>query len=209
MMVLQLSSGQGPSECERAVFLALRQLVSEADRKSVSMAVLDQVHGDERNCLKSVLIELKSENSSNVQAFIRSWTGSLMWACASPFRPKHKRKNWFFSGQVYEVPEYIQNDNIEYQTCRSSGAGGQHVNTTDSAVRATHMETGLSVRVDSERSQHANKRIATVLILQKLEQAHQLNLDKQGKARRQQHIEIERGNPVRTFKGEKFIDVTS
>nr|WP_205990965.1 MULTISPECIES: peptide chain release factor-like protein [unclassified Pseudoalteromonas] len=54
---------------------------------------------------------------------------------------------------------------IRFQQCRASGAGGQHVNTTDSAVRATHVATGIAVRVESERSQHANKRLARVLLM--------------------------------------------
>jgi len=118
--------------------------------------------------------------------------------------PKHKRKNWFFSGQMYEVSDTQLDKGVTFQACRASGAGGQHVNTTDSAVRATHTETGTSVRVESERSQHANKRLARALLFQKLEATKLEQMTQQEKARWQQHWEVERGNPVKTFKGEKF-----
>ncbi|WP_394388842.1 peptide chain release factor H [Shewanella woodyi] len=133
----------------------------------------------------------------------------MLWICQSPFqlaknRVKNKRKNWFFSGQMYEFNETELDKEVSFQTCRASGAGGQHVNTTDSAVRAIHVATGISVRVESERSQHANKRLARALLFQKLESTKVEQMSLQEKARWQQHWEVERGNPVKTFKGEKF-----
>jgi peptide chain release factor len=134
----------------------------------------------------------------------------MLWVCQNPLPsdkkgPKRKRKNWFFSGQMYEVSDTQLDKVVTFQTCRASGAGGQHVNTTDSAVRATHTETGISVRVESELSQHANKRLARALLFQKLEATKFEQMTQQEKALWQQHWEVERGNPVKTFKGEKFI----
>lgn len=106
---------------------------------------------------------------------------------------------------MYEVNETQLDKSISFQTCRASGAGGQHVNTTDSAVRAIHTETGISVRVESERSQHANKRLASALIFQKLEVARIGEMTQQEKVRWQQHWELERGNPTKVFMGEKFV----
>jgi peptide chain release factor len=136
----------------------------------------------------------------------------MLWICQSPFLPdkkgpKRKRKNWFFSGQMFEVNDTQLDKGVTFQACRASGAGGQHVNTTDSAVRATHTETGISVRVESERSQHANKRLARALLFQKLEALKLEQMTQQEQARWQQHWEVERGNPVRTFKGEKFTAI--
>ena len=89
---------------------------------------------------------------------------------------------------------------------RSSGPGGQHVNKTDSAVRATHLASGISVKVQSERSQHANKRLARLLIAWKLEQQQQENSAALKSQRRMFHHQIERGNPRRTFTGMAFIE---
>jgi peptide chain release factor len=150
------------------------------------------------------VLKLDSKFEEKAKQLALSWQGAMLWVCQSSFRPKHKRKNWFFSGQMFEIDESKLDSGVTFQTCRASGAGGQHVNTTDSAVRATHSETGISVRVESERSQHANKRLAKALLFQKLEMMKQEQMTSQEKARWQQHWELERGNPVRTFKGEKF-----
>ncbi|EPE1858051.1 peptide chain release factor-like protein, partial [Escherichia coli] len=91
-------------------------------------------------------------------------------------------------------------------TLRSSGPGGQHVNKTDSAVRATHLASGISVKVQSERSQHANKRLARLLIAWKLGQQQQENSAALKSQRRMFHHQIERGNPRRTFTGMAFIE---
>ena len=207
MILLQLSSGQGPIECCKAIGLATKLIVKECNAKNVSCTVIEAVDASEPGCFKSVLLKLDAADTNTAKQLALTWQGPMLWVCESRFRPKHKRKNWFFSGQVFEVNEMDMTDHITYQSCRASGAGGQHVNTTDSAIRATHTESGISVRVESERSQHANKKLAKALLFQKLEMQKQSQMSLQEKVRRQQHWELERGNPVRTFKGEKFAPV--
>ena len=89
-------------------------------------------------------------------------------------------------------------------TLRSSGPGGQHVNTTDSAVRATHLASGISVRVQSQRSQHANKRLAILLIARRLADQASSAADALRAERRQAHGRISRGAARRVFRGERF-----
>lgn len=204
MILLQLSSGQGPIECCKAIALALKTIALECQIAGVKCDLIEAVDASVKGCFKSVLIKLESPNDTIAKQLAYSWQGAMLWVCQSQFRPKHKRKNWFFSGQMFELSDAQLNKGITFQTCRASGAGGQHVNTTDSAVRATHTETGVSVRVESERSQHANKRLASALLLRKLEALKHEKMTQQEKLRWQQHWEVERGNPVRTFKGEKF-----
>ncbi|WP_461211643.1 peptide chain release factor-like protein, partial [Desulfocurvus sp. DL9XJH121] len=79
-------------------------------------------------------------------------------------------KNWYFGGARFSALPASLEGEVRFDTLRSSGPGGQHVNTTDSAVRATHVASGLSVKVQSERSQHANRRLALLLIARKLEE---------------------------------------
>lgn len=205
MILLQLSSGQGPIECCKAIGLALKMIEKQCQIEGIKCDVVEVVNANENGCFKSALLQLKSNNNEKAKQLAKSWQGAMLWVCQSRFRPKHKRKNWFFSGQMYEVNDTQLDKGISFQACRASGAGGQHVNTTDSAVRATHTETGISVRVESERSQHANKRLARVLLFQKLEARKHEQMTQQEKARWQQHWELVRGNPIKTFKGEKFI----
>lgn len=209
MILLQLSSGQGPIECCKAIGLALKAIEKECREKGIKLDIVETIASKERDCFKSALLQFDSkkadsEKESSAKQLAESWQGAMLWVCQSQFRPKHKRKNWFFSGEMYEVSDTQLDKGVTFQTCRASGAGGQHVNTTDSAVRATHTETGISVRVESERSQHANKRLARALLFQKLEATKLEQMTQQEKARWQQHWEVERGNPVKTFKGEKF-----
>jgi peptide chain release factor len=204
MILLQLSAGQGPVECCKAVGLALKTIEKQCREKGMKLDIVETIATKERDCFKSALLQLDSKKDDSAKKIAESWQGAMLWVCQSQFRPKHKRKNWFFSGQMYEVNDTQLDKGVTFQTCRASGAGGQHVNTTDSAVRATHTETGISVRVESERSQHANKRLARALLFQKLEATKLEQMTQQEKARWQQHWEVERGNPVKTFKGEKF-----
>ena len=204
MILLQLSAGQGPTECCKAVGLALKTIEKQCQEKGIKLDIVETIELKERGCFKSALLQFDYPKSDLAKELAQSWQGAMLWVCQSQHRPKHKRKNWFFSGQMYEINETQLDKGVTFQTCRASGAGGQHVNTTDSAVRATHTETGISVRVESERSQHANKRLARALLFQKLEASKLEQMTQQEKARWQQHWEVERGNPVRTFKGEKF-----
>ena len=210
MWLLQLSAGRGPEECERAVGLALKQLQHEAQQQQLGCKLLEQQSGRRAGCFKSVLVQLAGDNAN---ALSQHWQGPMLWVCASPYRPKHKRKNWFFSGESFELsssetePRRVDDD-IEYRSCRASGAGGQHVNTTDSAVQARHKATGLQVRVESERSQHANKKLARCLLLHKLKQQADEEQRQQQQQRWQQHLQLTRGNAQRRFVGTGFIEET-
>ena len=205
MILLQLSAGQGPIECCQAVGLALKAIEKECQDSAITLDIVEAVETKQRGCFKSLLVQLEATDDDSARELAESWHGAMLWVCPSQHRPKHKRKNWFFSGQMYEINEAQLDKSVTFQTCRASGAGGQHVNKTDSAVRATHTETGTSVRVESERSQHANKRLARALLFQKLEAAKLETMTQQEKERWQQHWGVERGNPVKTFIGHKFM----
>lgn len=209
MILLQLSAGRGPIECCKAVGLAMKRIEKQSREQGIELDIIEAITFKESGCFKSVLLQLESATEGSAKQLAESWQGAMLWVCQSPFSldkraSKRKRKNWFFSGKVYEVNEAELDHAVTFKMCRSSGAGGQHVNTTDSAVRATHTETGISVRVESERSQHANKRLAKALLLQKLAETQLAQKENQEKAQWQQHWEVERGNPVKTFIGISF-----
>lgn len=201
MILLQLSSAQGPEECCLAVRKALDRLIKEAAQQDVDFTLLETESGRHPDTLRSALVSL---DGANALALSESWCGTLQWICASPYRPNHGRKNWYIGVGRFSADEKAQSDEIRFETLRSSGPGGQHVNKTDSAVRATHLASGISVKVQSERSQHANKRLARLLIAWRLEQQRQDDSAALKSERRLFHHQIERGNPLRAFKGMAF-----
>ena len=134
----------------------------------------------------------------------REWNGTVLWRATSDrYRPGHPRKNWFVGVEFIEpvtLPDVSDMD-IVYETMRSGGHGGQNVNKVETAVRATHLPTGISVRCSSQRSQSQNKEAARSLLLMKLLRLRNsatadFNADKWSK-----HTALQRGNPVKTFSG--------
>ncbi|HBM3286973.1 TPA: peptide chain release factor H [Klebsiella michiganensis] len=198
MMLLQLSSAQGPDECCLAVKLSLDRLIKDAAEQGVSITLLESEPGRHSGTLRSALLSLDGDNAFTLS---ERWCGTLQWIFPSPFRPHHGRKNWYVGVGRFSCDEQKQSEEIRFETLRASGPGGQHVNKTDSAVRATHLASGISVKVQSERSQHANKRLARLLIAWKLEQQRQNDDAALKSERRMFHHQIERGNPLRTFSG--------
>lgn len=205
MLLLQLSAAQGPAECQLAVAKALRRLLEEAADYAVELSVLEQEPGEHHGTFRSVLLALEGVRSEELA---RSWEGTVQWTCPSPYRPKHGRRNWFIGVARFSIPAATLEGKIRFETMRSSGPGGQHVNTSDSAVRATHVATGISVKVQTERSQHANKKLAVLLISGKLAQRAEDAKLAQRADRRTAHHQVARGNPVRIFQGESFKPVS-
>ena len=209
MILLQLTANTGPEECCLAVRKALVQLLSECGAAGVKTELLEQVTSDIAGNLRSVLLSLEGDAAAAVSG---RWRGSVQWICPSPYRPSHLRKNWFIGAEVFETDApsassgALHDKDIRFETLRASGPGGQHVNKTDSAVRATHVPSGLSVKVQTERSQHANKRLARALLAHKLA-ALESEAGNLGRTERwRQHHGVERGNAARTFRGERFVE---
>ena len=198
LTLVQITAAQGPAECERAVDIALRAMLRDAAKDGVDLQIVEDYA---TACgFKSVLLQARGDSAD---AWLRQWEGSVQCVFASPFRPGHRRKNWFVGVRRCEVPEQdasLDERDLRFQTCRASGKGGQHVNTTDSAVHATHLPSGISVKVMTERSQHANKRLAKALIAMKLQQLAEQSADAARHDRNQQHLSLERGNPVRVLR---------
>jgi len=206
MIWLQITANTGPAECCLAVYKALRLLLQEAREAQVEVSLIEEIPGPVAGTLRSVFLKLQSADAGECAAGLlaRHWSGSLLWVCQSPYRPLHKRKNWFLSGAIYSAAAPLPDSEIRYTATRASGPGGQHVNKTDSAVRATHMATGLSVKVQSERSQHANKRLAGQWLAAKLATLGKEAEDEDRATRRLQHHQSERGNAARVFAGMDF-----
>ncbi|OCG20904.1 peptide chain release factor H [Gilliamella sp. wkB108] len=203
MTLLYFSAAKGPDECTLAVAKAVTQFLQEASALSLVSEILEKVPGNKSGTYHSVLISIEGELKEQL---IARWQGTLQWVCQSPYRPKHKRKNWFIGITSIAKPLAISDSAIQFTTTKSSGAGGQHVNKTESAVRATHLATGLVVKVQSERSQHANKRLAKLLLEHKLSEYNTNQKQQHKTTLHQYHQSIPRGDSGLVFYGETFCE---
>jgi peptide chain release factor len=196
--MIQISAGRGPEECTRVVARVLEIFLKEARSQNLQPEVMETVPGNLNGTLLSALVEVRGPG---VAAFLKTWTGTIQWIAQSPFRKFHKRKNWFVGVQAFEVTplKNWQDKDVAFETLRASGPGGQHVNKTESAVRARHLPSGITVMASERRSQHQNKSAA----LERLQAKVNLWQMEQATAKAQdqweQHNSLERGNAVRTF----------
>jgi peptide chain release factor len=196
----QVTAGQGPSECAWAVVKVLDEIRHEAVSASLEFRTIEIEPGPEPGTAQSVLISISG--GAAMESFAKSWHGTVQWTARSPFRPEHKRKNWFVGVDVLEPVEETSFDpkEVRWETMRASGPGGQHVNRTESAVRVTHVPTGIQAVAAEERSQHRNRKLALARLAKKISD-RETELHGQARAKRwRAHQDLERGNPVRVFR---------
>lgn len=196
---LQITSGRGPAECCRVVALVLEKILKQATKVGLKTEVLERESGEINRTLFSAIISLEGTKCDEI---LKEWEGTVLWIAQSPYRIYHKRKNWFVGVKSFQPldSQSLKESDISYQTLRASGPGGQHVNKTESAVRAIHIPSGLTVTASDQRSQLQNKKLATERLLMKLsawqiEQAMQI-----ARENWDNHNSLERGNPVKTIK---------
>ena len=202
---MQITSGRGPVECQLAVAKLVPVVCKEARAAGLTAKVIDEVEARDVGLYLSVLLSVTGDN---VEAFCEGWQGSIKWQCKSPLRPGAKRKNWFVAVDVLSMPDHIDDSmaskDIRTDVFRASGAGGQHVNKTDSSVRLTHLPTGLVVVSQEERSQIMNRKLALARLGQLLDQQGKDACAAAEQDRWARHEDLVRGDPVRVFVGEKF-----
>lgn len=202
--LIQITSGRGPTECNYVVTNVFRKFSEACKNNEIELEVIEREIDSDFNQITNILLEIEGEN---LNSFLVNWIGTILWIGKSPYRKFHQRKNWFIGFFEFEVPEenHILTKEIVYQSMRSSGNGGQNVNKVNSAVRATHKPTGISVVSMDSRSQHQNKKIATTRLLLKLQETENEKLKDLVQEKWINQSSIERGNPVKTFRGEKFL----
>lgn len=198
---LQITSGRGPVECCRVVALVLEKILREAQKRKLRVEILEKETGPVNRTLLSVVVALEG---AGCDVLADEWEGTVLWIARSPYRIHHRRKNWFVGVQTFLLSESREatEDDIRYETLRASEPGGQHVNKTESAVRAVHIPSGISVVASDQRSQWQNKKLATERLLVKLTAWNIEQAMIQAQTNWSNHNSLQRGNPVKIIQEE-------
>ncbi|SES32902.1 peptide chain release factor 2 [Butyrivibrio fibrisolvens] len=167
--ILKLSAGAGGTEACDWCSMLYRMYTRWAERHGFTVEVLDLLDGDEAG-IKSVTFQI---NGMNAYGYLKSERGVHRLVRISPFNAQGKRQTSFVSNDVMpdieeDLDIEVRPEEIRIDTYRSSGAGGQHINKTSSAIRITHFETGIVVTCQNERSQFQNKDKAMQMLKAKL-----------------------------------------
>lgn len=192
-MIVQISSGQGPEECEAAV----SKLYHSLKKEYPDIQMLSSHEARRRGCHASILFTTEQDLSE--------LEGSVLWICKSPFRPNHKRKNWYVDVSIIpEKKDVCKDQDIRFERFHCGRKGVQNVNKVETGVRIVHIPTGISVTSTAERSQLANKKDALRKLNQILKNKEQEEKVKQTNSAWREHTQIIRGNPVRIYEGMQF-----
>jgi peptide chain release factor 2 len=198
--IVTLHAGAGGTEsCDWASML-YRMYTRWADKKGYQVEVLDYLDGDEAG-IKAVTFQV---NGPKAYGYLKSEKGVHRLVRISPFNAAGKRQTSFVSCDVMpdieeDVDIEINMDDLRIDTYRSSGAGGQHINKTSSAIRITHLPTGIVVQCQNERSQHQNKDKAMQMLKAKLYLLKQQENAEKASDIRGEVKEIGWGNQIRSY----------
>ncbi|MBO5302785.1 MAG: peptide chain release factor 2 [Lachnospiraceae bacterium] len=198
--ILSLHAGAGGTEsCDWAAML-YRMFTRWASDKGFEVEVLDSLDGDEAG-IKSITFQVNGENA---YGYLKSEKGVHRLVRISPFNAAGKRQTSFVSCDVMpdieeDIDIEINDDDIRVDTYRSSGAGGQHINKTSSAIRITHFPTGIVVQCQNERSQHMNRDKAMQMLKAKLYLLKQQENAEKAAGIRGEVTDIGWGNQIRSY----------
>ncbi|MEJ6576691.1 MAG: peptide chain release factor 2 [Emcibacteraceae bacterium] len=197
---LEINSGAGGTESQDWANMLLRMYTRWANSHGCSVKVMEMHDGEEAG-IKSATIEIKGENA---YGWLKTESGVHRLVRISPFDSNAKRHTSFASVWVYPVIDddfevEVIDSELRIDTYRASGAGGQHVNTTDSAVRITHMPTNIVVQCQNDRSQHKNRATAMNMLKARLYEAELQRRETESHAEHDAKTDIGWGHQIRSY----------
>ncbi|HOO81760.1 MAG TPA: peptide chain release factor 2 [Alphaproteobacteria bacterium] len=197
---LQVNAGAGGTEAQDWANMILRMYTRWAEGRGYKVCVLEMSDGEEAG-IKSATLKIEGDQA---YGWLKTETGVHRLVRISPFDSNARRHTSFASVAVSPVIDddidiEVEENDLRIDTYRSSGAGGQHVNTTDSAVRITHIPTGIVAAVQSERSQHQNRANAMALLKAKLYEAELHKREEQAAAEHGEKTDIGWGHQIRSY----------
>ncbi|WRC02024.1 peptide chain release factor 2 [Helicobacter pylori] len=196
--IITIQPGAGGTESQDWASILYRMYLRWAERRGFKSEILDYQDGEEAG-IKGVAFIIKGENA---YGYLKNENGVHRLVRISPFDANAKRHTSFASVQISpelddDIDVEIDEKDVRYDYYRASGAGGQHVNKTESAVRITHFPTGIVVQCQNDRSQHKNKASALKMLKSKL---YELELEKQqSSAKNEEKSEIGWGHQIRSY----------
>lgn len=198
--IVEINSGAGGTEAQDWVEMLLRMYLRWAEKRGFSAEIVQVLPGEEAG-LKNVTVFISGDNA---YGFLRSERGVHRLVRISPFDSNARRHTSFASVSVMpdieqEIEIDVRDDDLRVDTYRSSGAGGQHVNKTDSAVRLTHIPTGIVVACQNERSQHKNKSTALKLLKAKLYELESQKKREEMSKIAGERMKIDFGSQIRSY----------
>ena len=199
--ILTISAGAGGTEATDWAEMLMRMYLRWAERHRFGTEILDQLEGEEAG-LKSVTVAIDGRQAYGL---LRAERGVHRLVRISPFDSQKRRHTTFAlievlpevadDTEVGEIPE----DELRIETFRSQGAGGQHVNKTDSAVRLTHLPTGITAQSQNERSQHQNRETAMKILRGRILERRLEERERELAAIRGEHVDAGWGNQIRSY----------
>lgn len=198
--ILAIHAGAGGTDAQDWTEMLLRQYLRYAEKHNLKTEIIDQSRGSEAG-IKSATVHIKGKYAYGL---FKSEAGVHRLVRQSPFNPAHTRETSFalveLIPELAEAPSFkLDPKDLEIEANTSSGAGGQSVNTTYSAIRITHKPTGIRVSIQNERSQHQNKELAMKILLGKLQALENEKIAKEKKELRGEFKSAEWGNQIRSY----------